>query len=373
MALLEVYNGTAFTPVRTAGMLAVATTNVGNAYSVTIPGATYSDGQQISVKFNAASSGSVTLNINSLGAKAVVDYFGNAVTNVRANLIANLAYEATAGNFILQGKGGGGNATAAQILSGKTATTDAGPIAGTLADYSGANQVGTRDGANTGVVYLVIPAGNYSSTSRVEAVDANLTAANIPVGTTIFGLAGALSAIKSIQRGTITPTIATNATVAVTISSVVPANCLVLFPGASGEWNGSDMSQAIPANLSSLSATQLVIGTGFNSTVMNFSVGYVAAGVIGWEVIEFNSSFIKSNQQGIVVNATTATSSITISSVNTAKSLILLDGNYSYNSGLAQVKPYVNSFSSTSLVVAPHSSQGTINYGRFSWQVIEFN
>ena len=107
-------------------------TNVGNAYSVNIPNLTaLTDGLQIRTKFNIASTGAITINPNALGAKAVVDYFGNAVTNVRLNLIANLAYDSTSGNFILQGKGGGGNALAADVYTGITATADTGPIIGT--------------------------------------------------------------------------------------------------------------------------------------------------------------------------------------------------------------------------------------------------
>lgn len=109
------------------------TTNNGNDYSVTMPKiSALSENIPVCVKFNAASTGATTLNINSLGAKGIVDYFGNPVTNIRANLIANLRYESTSGNFILQGKGGGGNATADDIAKGKTATTDIGYIIGTL-------------------------------------------------------------------------------------------------------------------------------------------------------------------------------------------------------------------------------------------------
>ena len=88
------------------------TTNSGNAYSVTIPNLTsIIDGLNIRVKFNIASTGAITLNVNSKGAKSVKDYFGNSVTNVRANLPVNLIYESSSDSFILLGKGGGGNAT----------------------------------------------------------------------------------------------------------------------------------------------------------------------------------------------------------------------------------------------------------------------
>ena len=184
MAILKVWNGTGMVPVKAFSPLAVTTTNVGNAYSVTIPGATYTDGQQISVKFNAASTGAITINVNSLGVKAVVDYFGNAVTNVRANLIANLAYEATSGNFILQGKGGGGNATAAQLLAGATATTDAGQITGTMPN-KGAVTITPSASSQA------IPLGYHNGSGSVPAV--SVPAANVLTGTTIAGTTGTMA------------------------------------------------------------------------------------------------------------------------------------------------------------------------------------
>jgi hypothetical protein len=86
-------------------------TNVGNAYSVTIAEpagvVAYYDGMPLCVKFNATSTGAITVNANTWGAKNVVDQNGNNVTNVKANSIWNLRYEAVNGNFQLQGSGGG--------------------------------------------------------------------------------------------------------------------------------------------------------------------------------------------------------------------------------------------------------------------------
>ncbi len=160
------------------------TSHVGNAYSVTVPNLTsLSDGTPLCVKFDATSTGAITINPNSIGAKSVVDYFGNAVTNVRANLIANLRYDSISQNFILLGKGGGGNATASQLLSGATATVDAGPITGAMIN----NGVVTITPSTVNQALL----GYYASTSKVNG-DANLIAANILKGKSIFGIAGAV-------------------------------------------------------------------------------------------------------------------------------------------------------------------------------------
>lgn len=122
--------------------------NSGNDYSVTMPNLTsLTDGLEIRVKFNAASADTTTLNVNGIGAKNIVDYFGNEVKNIRVNLIANLVYEATSENFILQGKGGGGNATTNDLLLGKTATVDSGQITGTM-DLSNLQSQNIKDGVN---------------------------------------------------------------------------------------------------------------------------------------------------------------------------------------------------------------------------------
>lgn len=91
-----------------------------------------------------------TLNINGLGAIQILKANGNPVTNLKANGIYTLRY--ANGNFILQGEGGSGNATASDLLSGKTASTDAGEIIGMM--------------PNRGTFNLplgaVVPAGYYS-------------------------------------------------------------------------------------------------------------------------------------------------------------------------------------------------------------------
>jgi hypothetical protein len=110
-------------------------TGVANTYAVTLnPAPTaYIDGMAVAVKVNVASTGASTLNINGLGAKAIKDSLGNAITSggLKANIIYSMRYEATSGNFIVQGKGGGGNASSTDLYLGTTATVDTGQIVGT--------------------------------------------------------------------------------------------------------------------------------------------------------------------------------------------------------------------------------------------------
>lgn len=107
------------------------TNNIGNDYSITIPAiSALNAGMAISIKINADSTGTSTLNWDGKGAKAIKKANGTDVTNLKANGIYTLRYDGA--NFILQGEGASGNATASDLLSGKTATVDAGEITGTL-------------------------------------------------------------------------------------------------------------------------------------------------------------------------------------------------------------------------------------------------
>ena len=91
----------------------------------------YADGMGIVAKVKVAGTGATDVNVNSLGIKPIFDSLGNAVTNFKANVTYSMKYESTSGNFIVQGKGGGGNALAGDVYTGKTATADSGPIVGT--------------------------------------------------------------------------------------------------------------------------------------------------------------------------------------------------------------------------------------------------
>jgi hypothetical protein len=149
------------------------TTNSGNAYALTVPNLTsLSDGYALKVKFNAASTGNITVNPNSLGAKDVVDYFGNKVNNVRKDLIANLIYDATNGNFQLLGKGGGGNLTSGDLLINKTATGNNGLVTGSMPENGQLNA-----NLNCGQSFNV-PSGHVSGGTIIANNLASQTPAN---------------------------------------------------------------------------------------------------------------------------------------------------------------------------------------------------
>lgn len=102
-----------------------------NDYTGIITGLTeYKEPLALAVKIPNDSTGACTININGLGAKAILKANGNAVTNLKENSIYTMRYNGT--NFILQGEGGDGNARPEHLVEGATATVDSGQIVGTM-------------------------------------------------------------------------------------------------------------------------------------------------------------------------------------------------------------------------------------------------
>lgn len=150
----------------------------------------YKEPLALAVKIPNDSTGACTININGLGAKAILKANGNAVTNLKANSIYTMRYNGT--NFILQGEGGSGNATAADILAGKTASTDAGDLIGTMPNNTGTNKElslnetwvipkGYHDG-NGRVTQNIPNRGEYQSAGGVGEGNDYIAFNNIPWG-----------------------------------------------------------------------------------------------------------------------------------------------------------------------------------------------
>jgi hypothetical protein len=157
------------------------TTGTANTYVLTTPSITaLSVGMAVSVKFNVDSTGASTLNWGSKGAKGIKKANGTDVTNLKATGIYTLRYDGT--NFILQGEGGSGNAAASDLLSGKTASTDVGDITGTMPNNGAVNRTPSN-------VAQSIPAG-YTTGGTVAAVVVDAT--KVLTGTTIAGTAGTM-------------------------------------------------------------------------------------------------------------------------------------------------------------------------------------
>lgn len=174
---------------------------------------TLGKGTKLTLFVTVDATGSCTLNLNSYGAKNIKDSFGNIVTNLKKDIPYNLCYNGM--DFILQGKGGGGTATANTILSGYTASTDTGLVTGTIPtmgseEYAGWRRATVSTASIDGRVHLCIPDGYYNGQGNggmqgVFSDDANFVAANLLGGKSYFGLNGGIANNYGIWKYSGTP------------------------------------------------------------------------------------------------------------------------------------------------------------------------
>ncbi|NLD18375.1 MAG: hypothetical protein GX666_12470, partial [Tissierellia bacterium] len=101
---------------------------------------------------------------------------GNLFTTLTKDAIYTVRWNGV--NFILQGEGASGNATASDLLSGKTATTDAGEITGTMPNRGAVSHSLTINGTYT------IPEGYHNGSGQVTQSIPTKGAATITPSTT---------------------------------------------------------------------------------------------------------------------------------------------------------------------------------------------
>jgi len=87
-------------------------------------------GTKLTLFVGTNATGNCSLNLNSYGAKNIKDSNGNIVRNMKANIPYNLCYNGT--DFILQGKGGGGNLIPKYLLAGYYGEGDNGRVDGAM-------------------------------------------------------------------------------------------------------------------------------------------------------------------------------------------------------------------------------------------------
>lgn len=87
-------------------------------------------GTRCTLFIGTASNGNCSLNLNNSGAVAIKDSNGNVVTNIKANIPYNLCHNGS--DFILQGKGGGGNLIPKYLLAGYYGEGDNGRVDGAM-------------------------------------------------------------------------------------------------------------------------------------------------------------------------------------------------------------------------------------------------
>ncbi|WP_249167336.1 hypothetical protein [Clostridium butyricum] len=141
-------------------------------------------GTKLTLFVGTNATGNCSLNLNSYGAKNIKDSNGNIVTNMKANIPYNLCYNGT--DFILQGKGGGGNLIPKYLLAGYYGEGDNGRVDGAMANNGAVTSTLTAGTSYT------IPAGYHNGSGKITAnnlasqTNATATAPQILSGQTAY-------------------------------------------------------------------------------------------------------------------------------------------------------------------------------------------
>lgn len=155
-------------------------------------------GTKLTLFVSLDATGNCTLNLNSYGVKNIKDSFGNVVTNLKKDIPYNLCYNGV--DFILQGKGGGGNVTPDKVLSGYTFTNDSGQGTGTMTNITTDKTASTITQSGT-TVSLTVPNGYWDGTKKLNAsataIDADIVSGNIKSGANICGVAGSSTVVDT--------------------------------------------------------------------------------------------------------------------------------------------------------------------------------
>ncbi|OUS70313.1 hypothetical protein B1748_29195 [Paenibacillus sp. MY03] len=181
------------------------TAGTATAYTITLtPAPTMVDGLRVTVKLNANNGANPTLNVNGLGAKAILKPNGTAPAAglLKLGSVYTLVYNGTA--FILQGEGGEyGTAVAADVLAGKTIGTESGLVTGTMVDRAG-DTAALSSAVSGTTLRLRASAGYRDGTNDFVTInDPDFIAANIRQGIDLFGIVGSLIEGKRYASGTV--------------------------------------------------------------------------------------------------------------------------------------------------------------------------
>ena len=178
-------------------------TKSGDVYSISKPTiSALAEGMAVSFKCSADSTGTPKLNWDGKGAKLLKKQNGSTPI-LKKDGIYTVRYSESV--FQLQGEGASGNATASDLLLGKTAETDEGPIAGIIPLRGGEEYPGWRRATSdflndmVGRACFKIPIGAYLTGTPQAGGDVGIfcddegfAATNIPSNVNIFGLQGTI-------------------------------------------------------------------------------------------------------------------------------------------------------------------------------------
>ncbi|WP_207668618.1 hypothetical protein [Dehalobacter sp. 12DCB1] len=165
------------------------TTNNGNIYSLTST-KVIGDGAKFSVKFNAAATGTATLNISSDGTARTLKKPDGNDFKPKAGIYSFIRDGV---NFQLLGEGGEyGTAGAAQTLTGYSVGTENGLIDGMMPNRAGETAALSSEVSGTTLKLLASDGYRDGVDDKVTITDADFVAGNIKSGVNIFGVDGTL-------------------------------------------------------------------------------------------------------------------------------------------------------------------------------------
>ncbi|MDU5105059.1 MAG: phage tail protein, partial [Clostridium butyricum] len=136
-------------------------------------------GTKLTLFVGTNATGNCSLNLNSYGAKNIKDSNGDIVRNMKANIPYNLCYNGT--DFILQGKGGGGNLIPKYLLAGYYGEGDNGRVDGAMVNR-GAPTFNLNCGGVVNLQEGYYAGGQIIANSLASQTPANATAAQILAG-----------------------------------------------------------------------------------------------------------------------------------------------------------------------------------------------
>lgn len=136
-------------------------------------------GTRCTLFVGTASNGNCSLNLNNSGTVAIKDSNGNVVTNMKANIPYNLCHNGS--DFILQGKGGGGNLIPKYLLAGYYGEGDNGRVDGAMVNR-GAPTSNLNCGGVVNLQEGYYAGGQIIANSLASQTPANATAAQILAG-----------------------------------------------------------------------------------------------------------------------------------------------------------------------------------------------
>lgn len=283
--------------------------------------------------------------VNQAIPKGIYDTGGGTVLGdpdlISANIKAGVNIFGVAGNSNVVDTSGG-DATAAQILSGKKAYVGGALVTGNIPSKVAAT-------ITPGATAQTIAAGQYLSGIQTISGDADLIAANIKNGVNIFGVAGTFSTVgvKRVISYPLTPTGTSPA--AYTLPSACALKNSFLFVVGTDRYSTSSSGvQAEITNTTTITITK--IGSYFPDGFVLF--------------VEFNEGVIKSKQ--IVSPAkTSSVVNVTISTVDPSKTMAIGTAAVITYSAISSMNGgYV--YDATTLRVPS-------NGGGYSIQIMEFN